>query len=463
MNVLKQKLYRTQLNNQGNTMRNLALLSRWQWLDERRMAAMQRQRLSDLLIHAYHYVPFYRQRLEEAGVCDGFSVNLDRFGRLALLDKADIRDRLDEMKSADLEERRWYFNTSGGSTGDPVRFIQDKEYADWTAAVKLLDDSWSGRRMGDRQIRLWGSERDLLVGRESLKTYVGRWVKNEIHLNAFRMTETQMDRYLRTIDDFKPVQILAYADSIDQLAQHAERTGTPAHRPRAIMTSAGTLFRPMRERIERTFGCPVFDRYGSREVGDIACECDHHEGLHVSVPTHYVEILGPGGRPAAPGETGEIVVTLLTNYAMPIIRYRIGDLGAWAEGKCPCGRSYPLIGQLAGRVTDTFVTRSGTRVHGEYFTHLFYFQDWVKQFQVIQEDYARIRVVWVPGDRADGRAKPGERAISDIAGKIRLVMGGDCQVIFEERDDIPPSPSGKFRYTLSRVAEAHFAGENAGT
>ena len=456
MKILKMKLYETQLASQGRTLQRLAELKRWQWLDEGRARALRDERMTRMLLHASEHVPYYRRKLREAGVCEVGRVRLERFERLELLDKERIRSHFEELKSDDLHRRGWYVNTSGGSTGVPVRFIQDKEYDEWTAALKLLDDSWSGRAIGDRQIRLWGSERDLLIGRENLRTYVGRWVKNEIHLNAFRMTEEQMDRYLRSMRAFKPVQILAYADSIHQLALYAERRGLSVFRPKAIMTSAGTLFPPMRERIERIFGCPVFDRYGSREVGDIACECSHHRGLHVSLPTHYVEILKPDGRPAPPGEIGEIVVTLLTNFAMPIIRYRIGDMGTWAEGPCTCGRPYPLIRKLAGRVTDTFLTREGTRVHGEFFTHLFYHQSWLKQFQVVQEDFERIRVYVVsakPEDEAQKAIR--ERALADIRDKIRIVMGPACEVAFETVDEIRPASSGKHRYTLSRVAEQY--------
>jgi phenylacetate-CoA ligase len=121
---------------------------------------------------------------------------------------------------------------------------------------------------------------------------------------------------------------------------------------------------------------------------------------------------------------------------------------------------YPLIQKLAGRVTDTFVTRDGTRVHGEYFTHLFYFQTWLKKFQVVQEEYDRIRVFMVLDERGGDRSRDRcVHALSDIRNKIRFVMGEDCQIEFEAVEEIRLSPSGKHRYTLSHVASKYFEGE----
>ena len=205
----------------------------------------------------------------------------------------------------------------------------------------------------------------------------------------------------------------------------------------------------MRSVIERVFRTKVFNRYGSREVGNVASECECHTGLHVSSPSCIVEVVRPDGSQADPEEVGEIVVTLLTNRAMPLIRYRIGDMGAWAAEGCPCGRGFPLLRYVQGRVSDSFVSREGARVHGEYFTHLLYFRPWVERFQFVQEtpDLIRIAVVLTPGEGIpeDHRA--------DIEDKIRLVMGAHCRVQWHFPDEIRPSDSGKYRYTISNYVE----------
>jgi phenylacetate-CoA ligase len=265
------------------------------------------------------------------------------------------------------------------------------------------------------------------------------------------MGNSQNKKFIQKINSVKPVQILSYVESIYQLAKFAEDENIEVYSPRAVMTTAGTLYDNMRETISRVFDAPVFNRYGSREVGDIACECESHEGLHVSAPTHYVEILRPDGTPTDPGEVGEIVVTLLTNYAMPLIRYRIGDLGAWAESECSCGRAWPLLKEVKGRVSDTFVTEDGGELHGEFFTHLFYGEKWVKKFQVVQESLLKVKVFVIPSKYSELNDEGVQIKVENIKDRITSVIGEGCQVEVSFVKNIPRDDSGKYRYVISNV------------
>jgi phenylacetate-CoA ligase len=453
MPSLKRFLWKVRLSLMGNFLKTFDEYARLQWLDKEEINALQQERLTRLLSHAYHHVPYYREVLLNAGVIqNGQSVNLQNLSRIPLLDKSIIRTNYEKLKSDDLSARKWYENTSGGSTGEPVRFVQDLDSSNALNPVVILQDSWSQYSICERRVILWGSERDLFVGKETFKIRLGRRLRNEIWLNAFRITPEQMFSYIKCINDFKPVQILAYVASIYELSRFIEREKLSIYSPGSIMVSAGVLHEHMRETIERVFNAPVFNRYGSREVGPIACECDHHQGLHSSQLSHHVEILRKDGSPAAPGELGEIVVTLLTNYAMPLIRYRIGDIGVWSEKPCTCGRSWPLLKYVSGKMWDIFTTKEGTQAHGEIFIRIFYFQNWIKKFQVIQEDFDFIRVLIMPNGKAGEIQKMYAKEIDMITGKIRFVMGEDCRVQFEFVNDIDPTASGKYHYIISKVS-----------
>jgi phenylacetate-CoA ligase len=284
---------------------------------------------------------------------------------------------------------------------------------------------------------------------------MARWVRNELWLNAFLMTPQNMPRYVEQISEYEPCLILAYVESIYELARHIEREGGDVYSPQAIMTTAGTLHPHMRETVERVFSAPVFDRYGSRETGDIACEDEQHDCLVVSAPTHFIEILDSDGTPTRPGEVGEVVVTLLREKAMPLIRYRIGDMAVPAAKASSHSRAWPVMKSVTGRIRDLFVTTNGSLVHGAYFTHLFFDRPWVERFQLRQNDPSDISIEIVLSGRAHGRGNELECVyaleLREIESKIRHVMGPECAIRIDFVEQIARSGSGKFRYVMSDV------------
>jgi len=171
-----------------------------------------------------------------------------------------------------------------------------------------------------------GSVADL-TGQETLRARLGMWMRNEVWLNSFRMTPDLMRSYVELINRYRPDHIIGYVESVMELARFIERNELAVHSPKTVATAAGSLEPHVRELIQGVFRAEVFDQYGSREVSGMATECERHEGMHVPLQSVLVEVLRRDGTPAEPGETGRIVVTSLVNYAMPLIRYEIGDLG----------------------------------------------------------------------------------------------------------------------------------------
>lgn len=442
---LRRALWNARLGGFGRAPEFLAELRRLETATASQVAVIRDERLSQLLRHAYAKVPYYREHLEASGVVTSDELDLRNFHRLPLLDKGTIRSRFKDLTSSDSGSRGPYYNTSGGSTGEPVRFVQDAVTNDWKVATKLLFDTWTGYRQGEPFAMLWGAQHELV--KQSPKARLGAFLRNELRLNAYLMAPAVMDDYIARLNSFKPSLILAYAQSIYQLADHAERTNQSVSSPRAIMTSATTLEPTMRTTIERVFGSTVFDRYGSREVGDVACENGDGLGLLVSPLTHFVEVIGPDGQPVSDGSSGELVVTHLVNYSMPLIRYRIGDAGTLgpALGHSP----WPRLTEIIGRVTDIFYTPAGDQIYGGYFTRHFYGKHWVAQFQVVQEAYDHLVVRIVPAGMVDGNALEAEKR--ELVAAFKGIMGAGCRVEVELVDAIEVGPTGKRRYTISKV------------
>jgi phenylacetate-CoA ligase len=406
-----------------------------------------RQLLSRLLAHCAEAVPYYAEIMARRG--EAYKQSPEAYlAQFPILTKGLLTRHFEQLKSQDLGRRRWRYESSGGSTGEPVRVIQDQACWDSQAALEDLGLYWAGREVGEPMVSLWGSERDL-QGNMGLKMRALNRLANTTLLNAYHMTPERMQAYLDWLNVKRPKVIVAYAQAIYDLAQFAENAGVAVTPQAAILTSASTLHPFMREKIEKVFGCRVFDRYGCREVGSIACECPHHAGLHVFPWGNYIEIVDEKGRPVPPGVEGNILVTSLTNYAMPLIRYQMGDRGSLAaDANCPCGRNGQWLQRITGRLTDDFRTRAGRLVPGIYFVHMIGVAlntGTIKKFQVIQEDYEHLHLFLVKRDPEVEVNLPAIRAAFELA------MGAGLQLDVDYVEDIPPGPSGKYRYTISRV------------
>jgi len=452
MIALRRALFTIWQKRRGAVLKNFEQLNAEQWADEKRLVENQEKRLRLLLTHAFETVPYYQKLFNRLNISRiDFDNPIKVLEQLPILSKVQLRQHYKDLKSKDLTSRVWHEETSGGSTGEPARFVQDQQYTQWREAVKLIFDRWTGYRISSPRMAIWGSERDLMAARQSVKRRFFNWLKNKTAYNAYDMSEAKMGDCVTHLNKKKPDLILAYAESMFELAGFIEQNNLNIHSPNAIMTSAGILHPHMRERIENVFQTKIFNRYGSREVGDIACECNQSTGLHVSLPTHFVEIVKNDGLPAGPGESGEIIVTLLSNYAMPLIRYRIGDVGVWSETSCTCGRKWPLLKEVMGRVTDNFITKDGTLVYGAYFRHLLFYKEWVKKYQIVQEEADLIRFKVIPDRQVTGWEEMSKRDVGEIEIGVRRVMGEDCRTDIVLVDTIPPSPSGKYLYTFSKV------------
>ncbi len=411
---------------------------------------LQDERLKQILFHVNATVPYYRKIFRDCGVVIDGNVNLQKFTDIPLLTKEIIRREGENLYAQDYQNRHFYVNTSGGSTGEPVTFIQDYDYSSWSYAVHRYFQRVALRELGEPMIKLWGSERDVFQGSETWTTRLTNWLENITLLNSFVMSETNIERYVERWNRTRPRLVLAYTSSMLEFARYIEHNNISVYTPRAIVCSAEVLTEAVRSYIEKVMRCPVLNQYGSREVSLIACECPEKQGLHVFSLFNKVEILDEQLHECGPGIMGNIVVTNLANYSMPIIRYQIGDTAVSAERHmCTCGRGWPLIGSVTGRQSDHFCTRQGTLIHGEYFTHLFYNRPDIKQFQVVQRDYEQVEVFIVP------QVTITQQTHQDITDKIRLVMGDQCDVIISLVDDIARSSSGKFRYTISQVKDYH--------
>ena len=405
---------------------------------------------NNLLFHAYNHCRYYNEIFKGIDLIHDGIVDESRICEIPLLTKDIIRKHHQDLVSDDCHMRKCFFNSSGGSTGEPVRLVQDEIYQKWASVTNYyyyknilnIDEPIV------KKVILWGSERDLFQGGMGYKAKIQNWLSNTVFLNSFRMSEQNIEQYIHTINSFKPEIIRGYAGSLFELCKYAERKKMPLYSPKLVISAAETLSDTMRDVIESNFGTKVFNFYGSREVSNLAGECENGL-LHLFPFWNYVEVLDNDNQPVREGEEGKVVITNLYNYSMPLIRYEIGDMAILGPEKCSCGQVLPTLKKVTGRITDHFILENGTMVPAEFFIHLLgvvcYQQGIFEKFQVIQEDYNKIRINIVTRKDISDQYK------NIVNEKIRMVMGFECNIIWNIVDDIPKTPSGKYLYTKSMI------------
>lgn len=433
-------------------------LNRTQWLPYNELMALQRRKLQRVVEYAYQYVPYYKDLFDQVGFHPkDLYTDSNGLARIPFLTKDIIRKNFDRLLTTEPQRRKKMTrNTTSGSSGQPLTFMQDNNYRDYVTADIQRHLGWAGWQMGQCHAYIWGAKFEVST-QESFRTKLLDWTWNRFLTNAFLLSDTSLEAFTEQVRKRHPKLLFGYASSLQRFAQFVRQRGYTDVAFKGILSSTEVLLPSMRQFVEETFQCRIFDRYGARELGGIACECETHTGLHISVENNFIEILDDRGQPPHPGEVGNVIVTNLNNLGMPFIRYRNEDAAAWYTGDhCPCGRAAPMLKIIEGRVVEVFKTRDGRAVAdqvwagfaGAGYSPLAHPS--IKQFQIVQKslDVMAVRLV-----RAD---EIPQSVLDTLIQTIHTAFGEDVQVQFEFPDEIPPLPSGKHRYAISEVSSSGF-------
>jgi len=245
----------------------------------------------------------------------------------------------------------------------------------------------------------------------------------------------------------KPPSLLwGHAHNMYVFAKFLEKQGIDDIRPKGMYSAGMVLHDWEKKQVEKVFQCEFQDRYGCEEIGLIAAECKKQEGLHINTNDLYVEFIDKDGHPVAPGEPGNIVITDLSNYVMPFIRYKMNDVGILSDKMCSCGRTQPLIQKIEGRVADFLLTPEGHAISGISLTdHFGASIPGVAQIQLIQNKMDCLNLNIVKGDGFnDNSLNKIEILVQDFFGPT---MKFNCDFV----NKIPQEPSGKYRFTICNV------------
>ena len=328
-----------------------------QFLPEEEVEDLKRRKLTALLEAAGRHVPYYTDLFVREGIDTSSLGGSADISKIPFLTRDIIRSEKGRMISKD-PLRKGYLSSAGGSAEESLNFWCDAAAGPVRRATAMRGYRWTGFDIGGRQALLWGFP----VGRplkERFAEGAKNFFNNIMALSSFDMTPEAMRKYAGRLRRFAPSIVTGYPSALEAFSEFCRDTGTSLPPPKAVVTGGEKLFPHQRKLVEEVFGADIYDRYGTREFSIVAHECPEHSGLHVFNDLFHVEVIHESGRPAESGETGEIVITDLSNLYMPFIRYRTGDLVVQGRTKCPCGRGLPLLERHEGRSPDDIVAPEG--------------------------------------------------------------------------------------------------------
>lgn len=421
---------------------------RSQWLTAAELERNQFDQAAVLLRHALDTVPHYREKygaLSLPGKLERGSLDRDAWRSLPLLERSEIQQHFERLKSTRVPPSHGNIRVYGssGSTGRPIKVLgTDTTHFFWLC-LSLRDHVWHRRDVAKK----------LAVIRTKVKSGTspgwGEWSSSIVSGPSVALNiQTDVDEQLDWLIAENPDYLLTHPTNLHALVTRAAERG---RRPAGLCETRtfGEMLQPdLRALVRQVWGIRLTDMYSAEETGYIALQCPETEHYHIQSENLLVEILNERGEPCQPGEVGEVVVTTLHNFAMPLIRYRILD-HAEVGPPCPCGRGLPVLRRIAGRQRNMVVLPDG-RSHWPSFP----FGAWleiapVRQFQLIQHDTRTIEVRLVCPSPLNAREEAG------ISAMLAERFGYPFDFRFNYQDSIEAGPNGKFEDFISHVEARH--------
>lgn len=375
-------------------------------------------------------------------------------GKIPITTKEDVRKYSDEMVSKEFDIHKLKTYSTSGSTGKPLFLRVSEAENEFKKAKHLRANISCGQRLRDRWVLItsphhFGNSTRL---QRAMRFYL------PIPVSVFDSISSQIS----TIQRLRPDILDGYASSLLLLAKKAEKRKETAIRPRFIISGSELIDDSSRRFIENMFDVPLYDQYACIELERISWQCPARIAYHMDIDSIAIQFVDKNGEDVSPGERGEIVCTSLFNYAMPLIRYAVGDVGIQSTDVCPCGRKLPLMKMLEGRKDSLIFLGNGIVLSPRTLTvaiSTFKFYNHIDQFRIVQKrtDYLKILI------RLKELSVDRQFFSEALVAHLRSVVGlGKEFVSFEVEfvQEIPLDNSGKLMIVMSELTSNTPLGEN---
>ncbi len=404
--------------------------------------ARQLKKLKSLLDYVYVKNRYYRDLFKSIGFRpDSFS-DFEQLNEIPELTKDIIRDQGDRLISDDFDKNDLYLSKTGGSTGTPLTFYRDNRSLSYKWAQHFYFDRWIGGDIGVKKA-LFVASPHLSKGvagiKEKIKNSTNRRL---IAFDPLRIEDSYMHEFYGELKSFNPEVIDCFPSSLMIFADFLDRNNLSGIKVKSIGCTGETLYSHQKEYFQKIFHAEIFEKYACFEHGVLACECSVHNGLHVFTDNDYIDNLYDKN---SMDNIQDLIITNLTNYSMPLIRYRIGDKAIFSDAACQCGSRLPLIKKLLGRDRDIVLTKGSKPVPGYLLVEVVNKNQLPGQFQFIQREKGELTINLVGYDLLSDEQE------TLLMNKVRTIMGEDANIKINPLDDIEREKSGKYAYVKSLV------------
>lgn len=420
-------------------MKRLKFLEEAQWWDTERLHQYRNNLLSSLINISYQEVPFYRERMDIAGIIPSEIRGFEDLQKLPVVTKDDLRAGFPDKVTRKTSQKT-YLTCTSGSTGKNFCMVEDAQTAGWYRATFMLELEWAGWSIGEPHLQTG------MTLNRSLDRRLKDLFLNCHYISAFDLSDTRLDMNLDLIEKYKIKHVWGYAGSLYLIAKRAHQKGW--NQPLNTVISWGDMLYPhYRATIEKAFQTKVIDTYGCAEGMQISSQCKEQQTYHIHTLDVCVEFLDEKGVPVPEGSPGNIILTRLHPGPMPLIRYQIGDIGTPISKNCACGRGFDTMAGIQGRDTDIILTPSGNRLIAHYFTGILEHFPEIDSFQVLQENIESIVLRICPSQKLE------KDKISEIITALKSKGADDLRIEIDLVNSIPLPPSGKRRFIISTLVQ----------
>lgn len=400
------------------------------WLSEKEIKKIQEKKMKKIIRFAYNNVKFYNDSFKIAGIKPGDIKTIKDLRKIPILNKNDLRDNTKDFVSKKVNLKKCKVKATSGSTGKPLKIIENRQSEAYGIAMRYRAYLENGFKFSHK-IAEFTHPRHIV--NKSLRLTNSLGILRKHRISIFKPVET----HIKKINQIKPDIIEGYPSTLKLIALQDKGI----YQPKKIFTTSESISDENRKIIKEKFKCDVIDFYGCTEIPRIAWECSEHEGYHIDADEVILELVNsPNNK-----NEGEILVTTLYNYCMPLIRYKVGDYGIRKNKPCSCGRGLPLIKRIEGRTDDFITLPDGKKVSPRCINLLDEIKG-IKDYRTIQKEKNLFLVQIVKNKQFS------KKTLLLAKKQIKKgCLGMDVKVKFQFLDEIPKDPSGKIRTVISEV------------